>query len=621
MNSSRSVRMRRHSLAAAISLALASTTAQADTFNVTTNADAGAGSFRAAITSANGTAGPHTIDFSAISGQTITLESNLPRIEEDLTLQGSDVTLGGDDQYRCLYAYFADLEVADMTVTGCIGTNVTGAQLAFEEQRGISGSTRYAGGGALVKYGDLTLSNATITDNHLPYEAEYIYGYGGGVAVMSGSLTSSNNTTISANSAYVGGGVYLAGAVANFADTTISDNTANKYGGGIVSFGGSPSIESQPEERGVPIMVTLNTSSVSGNSAEVAGGAFVIGDMEMTESQISGNQAAVGGGLFRLPTKYGAGLFVTDSKISDNTADEVYGGLISVGSTSMVGTTISGNEAGYAIGGAILAAQYETDQIVLTNSTISGNTAGEAAGLVLVGDYNSGEYSGLSLTGVTITGNEATSYSGGGLVGLPDYAPIPFFIDNSIISGNSTVSGSADMSAGVFGAVRSASEERAGAMAPLREFLGFGSRGGNDPANVVFEVNYSLIGESPDAGTFNPDTVTGNLLGTPEQLAALADNGGPTMTHLPDAASPAVDAIPSGTNGCGGAFDVDQRGEPRPEGDGCEMGSVERGAEPPPPPPPEPMMVPVLDRIGLLVLAFGAGLLGLLGLHRRRQRH
>jgi len=54
------------------------------------------------------------------------------------------------------------------------------------------------------------------------------------------------------------------------------------------------------------------------------------------------------------------------------------------------------------------------------------------------------------------------------------------------------------------------------------------------------------------------------------QLGALAASGGPTMTHLPHEDSCAVD------NGSDLLCPTtDQRGLPRPAGDGCEMGSVE----------------------------------------------
>jgi len=59
---------------------------------------------------------------------------------------------------------------------------------------------------------------------------------------------------------------------------------------------------------------------------------------------------------------------------------------------------------------------------------------------------------------------------------------------------------------------------------------------------------------------------------TPEELnlGPLADNGGPTMTHALDPGSVAIDAIPT----CE-PLTTDQRGQPRPVGDGCDVGSFE----------------------------------------------
>src|SRR5699024_8664605 len=95
---------RPRALAAAIGLALAASGAQAADFDITSADDAGAGTLRQAIVDANGLPGPHTLDFSPISGQTITLAANLPQINEDMTLLGSEVTLSGDGSHGCLNA-------------------------------------------------------------------------------------------------------------------------------------------------------------------------------------------------------------------------------------------------------------------------------------------------------------------------------------------------------------------------------------------------------------------------------------------------------------------------------------------------------------------------------------
>jgi hypothetical protein len=61
-------------------------------------------------------------------------------------------------------------------------------------------------------------------------------------------------------------------------------------------------------------------------------------------------------------------------------------------------------------------------------------------------------------------------------------------------------------------------------------------------------------------------------IGIESSLGPLADNGGPTLTRLPDADGVLVDRIPAGD--CA-AID-DQRGQVRPAGDGCDVGAVER---------------------------------------------
>ena len=55
------------------------------------------------------------------------------------------------------------------------------------------------------------------------------------------------------------------------------------------------------------------------------------------------------------------------------------------------------------------------------------------------------------------------------------------------------------------------------------------------------------------------------------KLGELANNGGPTETHALGEGSVAVDQIPADM--C--EVDADQRGEPRPAGDGCDVGAFE----------------------------------------------
>jgi hypothetical protein len=60
-------------------------------------------------------------------------------------------------------------------------------------------------------------------------------------------------------------------------------------------------------------------------------------------------------------------------------------------------------------------------------------------------------------------------------------------------------------------------------------------------------------------------------------LGPLQDNGGPTLTHALLPGSPAIDAIPWGTNGCGTTLLGDQRWQarPQPAWGACDSGAYE----------------------------------------------
>ena len=77
---------------------------------------------------------------------------------------------------------------------------------------------------------------------------------------------------------------------------------------------------------------------------------------------------------------------------------------------------------------------------------------------------------------------------------------------------------------------------------------------------------------SGGAYSFAGDVSCGFALTGDPVLGVLQANGGPTLTHLPGADSPLVDAIPVGTPGlCDGTHQQDQRTLTRLFGAGCDM--------------------------------------------------
>src|SRR5262249_41666993 len=106
-----------------------------------------------------------------------------------------------------------------------------------------------------------------------------------------------------------------------------------------------------------------------------------------------------------------------------------------------------------------------------------------------------------------------------------------------------------------------------------------GNNGGNGDCSGTLTTagGYNLIQNA--AGCTLAGTTTGNVIGQDPQLAALADNGGPTKTHAIALGSPALDAGNPGTPGSGGftCEATDQRGtaRPQPSGGRCDIGAFE----------------------------------------------
>ncbi len=106
-----------------------------------------------------------------------------------------------------------------------------------------------------------------------------------------------------------------------------------------------------------------------------------------------------------------------------------------------------------------------------------------------------------------------------------------------------------------------------------------------DLAGVATESSgYNYSDDATCGFTATTDTEDGSS----PQLGALASNGGPTQTMLPDPSSPLVNVIPVAE--CGGgdelagfAVTTDQRGVTRPQETGCEIGAVELEAPVTPP--------------------------------------
>ena len=109
----------------------------------------------------------------------------------------------------------------------------------------------------------------------------------------------------------------------------------------------------------------------------------------------------------------------------------------------------------------------------------------------------------------------------------------------------------------------------------LRNTIVANSTGGNCATqNIALQSNgYNLSSDETCASYFNQ---AGDRNNANPNLGPLANNGGPTLTQMPQFPSPAMDAIPLNTNGCT-TMTTDQRGFPRAADGKCDIGAVENG--------------------------------------------
>jgi hypothetical protein len=301
--------------------------------------------------------------------------------------------------------------------------------------------------------------------------------------------------------------------------------------------------------------ITLSGLTITGGADNIGGGiADFDENLTLDHVVISGNEAIAGGGLWMDGFNFTA--TIRDSVISGNTAAAVGGGVYAEdtgGPLLIQRTTIADNQAGESGGGIYL---YDPDfAVTIEDSTISGNTAQAGGGGFFAFPQD------ITVRGSTISGNQATVGNGGGIYLYALYGGGSATLEHSTIAGN-TAAGSGG---GMF--------TRTGPVVLGHTIVADNTaKTDNDLATVgdgSFDLSFSLV-ESP--GGANLSDNGGNLLGQDPQLGPLQDNGGPTQTHRPANASPAVNA---GDPAFAPPPSTDQRGLPRIAGGRIDIGAVE----------------------------------------------
>jgi hypothetical protein len=362
----------------------------------------------------------------------------------DSTIAGNDTGLSGGGIYNIGTATIIRSTIADNTTSNYDGGGIVSEGEMTVVDSTISGNISSQSGGAVYnRFAILTISNSTISGNSAKYAGGGISdldgilivtntridnnitgGIGGGIftqSISQGTLTL-NNSTISDNTSDWGGGIANRDAAILLSNTVVSGNVArcggginNNHGGTVtltnsaISGNTSHSSETEQSVGGGGIwndgMLTLNTSTVTGNKAVSVGGGIMNGSLgisTLNNTVVSANTSQSGGGIFstgRLTVAQG-------SIITENSAKFVGGGILSDGfKTGVVldvtDSTVSGNNADIHGGGI-----YSTGAATVTRSSISDNTAAANAG----GIANAGV---MDVIDSLISGNHAAEFGGG----------------------------------------------------------------------------------------------------------------------------------------------------------------------------------------------------------------
>ena len=532
------------------------------TYMVTTLADSGAGSLRAAVQSANATGAADTIVFDEALAGTINLgvangaisitapvsiqgpgsssmtvdanatSSDKLRVFEisdaandvsitGITLRGGMVDFGGGG---ILFRGAGTLTLVDTVVTGNQASNGGGIYSEYEgsivlQSSTLSGNTAESGkgGGIHAVDGDVSLTDSIVSGN-------YSYSDGAGISSQYAGDISIKDSQVANNkvteAGYHGGGIYGANGDITITGSTISGNESKGDGGGVYSYKGS---------------LTISNTTITGNNAEYGGGGVFNyeGDLTIASSVFTNNHAnyGSGGGIGNDRGR----LTISGTRITDNQAVGDGGGVAtSTGLVDVSESLIASNTATIDGGGIASAIGV----VLVTNSTISGNTStGRGGGI-------QADAASVRLVHVTLAFNDAGS-AGGGIGVVDDSTSESLLLYNTILASNTAVTGP-DL------------------YVP------------NDPGTVL-DIQSSLISNNTDSTlTASAGDANGNVIGSAAspvdaKLSALANNGGATNTHDLSYSSPATDAAnlalsvyfgPDGNVGGGDdlALTTDQRG-------------------------------------------------------------
>jgi hypothetical protein len=374
----------------------------------------------------------------------------------------------------------------------------------------------------------------------------YAEALGGGISNYGSDLLLEGCTIVDNKSDDGAGGIYSYDGVLEIVNSAIARNEA-QYGGGILCGGEELTIfgTSITENLGGGIdnagALLVLGSTITGNVGTFGGGGgiFNSGDLAVHSSVISGNEDFRGGGVFNA-----GALSMFETTVEANTAEE--GGGIYAYDASRFGGDLWLSELGL---------------IEVAYSTISNNNAERGAGIYGIALR-------MTVWNSTISGNVASEEGGALYVGATTLGASTIYLTQNTIADNAAPLGSALVASGDAPTLRFSGNVVSGECI-AQDAAMFDSRG------------YNIESPGESCGFIEPSDAPNT---TSEQLGLgpLQNNGCETETHLPGVDSIAIDLIP--VEECANVLPVqpayDQRVIERPQGAGCDPGSVEVIPEP-----------------------------------------
>jgi predicted outer membrane repeat protein len=359
---------------------LSSWPAFGNTLTVTNTNDSGAGSLRAAVDSA----GPgDTIVFSLSYPALISLTNGSLTINKDLTIAGpgaSNVTIDASTN--------SVMERAITVGSGMI-VSISGVTITGGRGGGTSAGSLENSGGGVFNLGTLTLRDAVIANNSTRNQGPG----GGGIFNASGATLTLINCLVSGNTAG-GGNIQLSALVS---------------GGGIRNAAGA--------------LLTLTETTVFNNWAQIGGGIWNNGTLNVTGSTFSQNSA--GSGISTTVDLEGGAIYaaggqsissITNSTFFNNTAKTNGAAIATGGTMDVTHSTFAGNATDVGTGAAVTA-MHNTLTLKASILANAPENCSFTGGSVSSGGHNLSTDATCSLTG---TGDLTNTPAGLDPAGLQD---------------------------------------------------------------------------------------------------------------------------------------------------------------------------------------------------------